>query len=151
LSHLKISQWQGHAEPDMILTATNTDAVHFINHDRAFGTIQSIQEGKVRLAMSGTVLDVPLERVTRMEFAAAPARTEPSGPWEVRAHFPGGGSLSFEVDKWDPKEISGRSAILGPLALQPNAIRELEFNLNRPKANEDVGAAENKEFEELDE
>jgi hypothetical protein len=45
--------------------------------------------------------------------------------------------------------VSGRSAIFGSLAFQPGAIREMEFNLNRPK--EDAVIGENKEFEGLDE
>jgi hypothetical protein len=67
----------------------------------------------------------------------------------VRAHFPGGGSVSFQLEKWDDKVVSGRSAIFGSLAFQPGAIREMEFNLNRPK--EDAVIGENKEFEGLDE
>jgi hypothetical protein len=149
LSHLKISQWEGRCEPETAALATHTDAIHFINHDRAAGKIESIQDGKARLALGATVLDIPLQRVTQIEFAAAKASTEPPSPWQVRAHFPGGGSLSFQLEKWDDKTVSGQSATFGALAFQPGAIREMEFNLNRSK--EDGVAADNKEFEELDE
>jgi hypothetical protein len=149
LSRLKISQWEGRCEPQTTSLATNTDAMYFINHDRAAGKIESIQDGKVRLALGAATLDIPLERVTQMEFAAATASTEPPGPWQVRAHFPGGGSISFHLEKWDDKVVSGQSAIFGSLAFQPGAIREMEFNLSRVK--KDGVAAENKEFEELDE
>ena len=67
----------------------------------------------------------------------------------MRAHFPGGGSLSFQLEKWDDKGVSGRSAIFGSLAFQSGAIREMEFNLNHAKEYE--ATADNKEFEELDE
>ncbi len=149
LSHLKISQWEGRCEPETASLATNTDAMYFINHDRAAGKIESIRDGKVRLALGATMLDIPLERVTQMEFAAAKTAVEPSGPWQVRAHFPGGGSLSFQLEKWDEKAVSGQSAIFGSLAFQTGAIREMEFNLSHTK--KDRAAAENKEFEELDE
>jgi hypothetical protein len=149
LSHLKISQWEGRCEPETAISATNTDAIHFVNHDRAAGKIESIQDGKARLALGGTVLDIPLERVTQIEFAAAKASTETPSPWQVRAHFPGGGSVSFQLEKWDDKTVSGQSAIFGALAFQTSAIRELEFNLNHSKR--DSVTAENKEFEELDE
>jgi hypothetical protein len=151
LSRLKICQWQGRPETESLLIATNSDAIRFINHDRAFGAIESIHEGKATFAMSGALLQVPLERVTRLEFAPKPAQPEPVGPWEVRAHFPGGGALSFELDKWDAREITGRSAILGSLALQPGAIRELEFNLDRAKDTAANSDGEEKEFESLDE
>jgi hypothetical protein len=94
-------------------------------------------------------LDVPLERVTQMEFAEAKVPAESPSPWQVRAHFPGGGSISFQLEKWNDQGVSGRSAIFGALAFQPGAIREMEFNLNRPK--EDGVVVETKEFEELDE
>jgi hypothetical protein len=149
LSHLKISQWEGRCEPETAALATNTDAIYFINHDRAAGKIESVQDGKVRLALGGKVLEIPLERVTQMEFAAAKASPEPASPWQVRAHFPGGGSLSFQLQQWDDNSVSGQSAIFGSLAFQPGAIREMEFNLNRSKP--DGVASENKEFEELDE
>jgi hypothetical protein len=149
LSHLKISQWEGRSEPETASLATNTDAIYFINHDRAAGKIESIQDGKARLTLGAMVLDIPLTRVTQMEFATAQASTEPPSPWQVRAHFPGGGSLSFQLEKWDDKAVSGQSAIFGSLAFQPGAIREMEFNLNRSK--KDGVSAANKEFEELDE
>jgi len=149
LSHLKISQWQGRAEPESFAPIGTNDAIHFVNNDRAVGNIESIQDGKARLNMAGSSLGIPLERVTQIEFAAAKTPAESPGAWQVRAHFPGGGSVSFQLEKWDDKEVSGRSAIFGPLAFQPGAIREMEFNLNRPK--EETVVAESKEFEGLDE
>ncbi|MGA2175281.1 MAG: hypothetical protein ABSH38_09900 [Verrucomicrobiota bacterium] len=149
LSNLKVAQWEGRYEPDTTLAATNGDAIHFVNHDRAGGKIAGIKDGKVTLALEGTVLEVPLERVTQISFAEGSAPAEPSGPWDVRAYFPGGGNLSFQLEKWDDKMISGRSAIFGPLAFQPGAIRQMEFNLNRSK--DDAAAVAGKDFEELDE
>jgi hypothetical protein len=149
VSHLKISQWADWGEEQTSVLASNTDAIHFVNHDQTAGKIESIQNGKVRLALAGTALDIPLERVTQVEFAQAAAPVESSGPWQVRAHFPGGGSLSFQLEKWDDKAVAGQSALFGSLAFRPGAIREMEFNLNRPK--EEGVIANTKEFEELDE
>jgi len=149
LNHLKISQWEDRGEPETAVLATNSDAIHFVNHDRTAGKIESIKDGKVRLALAGTGLDIPLERVTQIEFAKAAAPTESPGPWQVRAHFPGGGSVSFQLEKWDDKAVAGQSALFGSLAFQPGAIREVEFNLNRSK--EEGVIANTKEFEELDE
>jgi hypothetical protein len=149
LSHLKISQWESRSEPETFAPAATNDAIHFVNHDRAVGNIDSIQDGQARLNLAGTLLNIPLQRVTQIEFAAAKATGESPGPWQVRAHFPGGGSVSFQLEKWDDKAVSGRSAIFGSLAFQAGAIREMEFNLNRPK--DDTVVSDNKEFEGLDE
>ncbi len=53
LSNFKIAQWEGRYEPDTALAATNADAIHFINHDRAAGKIGGIKDGKVTLALGG--------------------------------------------------------------------------------------------------
>jgi hypothetical protein len=149
LSNFKISQWQGRYEPEASAVATNVDVVRFINHDQAAGKITAINGGKVTLAMADTLLQIPLQRVTQINFAAAPVPAAARGPWEVRAHFPRGGNLSFQLEKWDDKEVSGRSAIFGSLAFQPGQIRQLEFNLDHPKAV--VPAVSDREFEGLDE
>jgi len=149
LSHIKISQWEGRSEPESFAAVTTNDAVHFLNHDQAAGNIESIQDGKAKLNLAGTVLDIPLERVTQIEFADAKPMVDSPGPWQVRAHFPGGGSVSFQLEKWAESAVSGRSSIFGTLAFQPNAIRALEFNLNQPRAESVAG--DTKEFEGLDE
>ncbi len=149
LGNLRISQWEGSFDPDTTVSATNADSIHFVNHDRAAGKIASIKDGKVALEFGGGTLNIPLQRVTQIDFAATNALDESSGPWEVRAHFPGGGSLSFQLEKWSDKLISGKSSIFGSLAFQTRAIREMEFNLNRPK--DDGVTVETKDFEDLDE
>ncbi len=149
ISHVKISQWEDRGEPESMDVGTNLDAVHFVNHDRGAGKIEGIKDGKVKLSLSGTSLDIPLDRITQIEFAQTNAPADSPGPWAVRAHFPGGGSISFQLKSWDSKTVAGQSAVFGALAFQPDAIRELEFNLNHAK--EQASIANTKEFEELDE
>jgi hypothetical protein len=149
LSNFKISQWQGSYEPETSAVVTNTDVVRFINHDQAAGKIAGISGGKVTLALGETLLQIPIQRVTQINFAATPVAPETRTPWEVRACFPCGGSLSFQLIKWGDKEVSGQSAIFGPLAFQPGQIRQLEFNLDHAKAA--APGVSDKEFEGLDE
>jgi hypothetical protein len=149
LSNFSISQWQGRGEPQTSAVVTNVDVVRFINHDQAAGKIAGISGGNLTLALGETLLQIPLQRVTQINFAAAPVAAATRGPWEVRARFPRGGSLSFQLEKWSDTEVSGRSAIFGPLAFQPGQIRQLEFNLDRAK---DIAPiVSGKEFEGLDE
>jgi hypothetical protein len=149
LSNFRISQWQGRYEPEISAVTTNVDAVRFINHDHAAGKIAGIDSGKITLSMDGTLLQIPIQRVTQINFAATPHAAATRGPWEVRARFPRGGSVSFQLEKWNDKEVSGRSAIFGPLAFQPGQIRQLEFNLDHAKAA--APAAGGMEYEDLDE
>jgi hypothetical protein len=149
LGNLRISRWDGSFDPETVSSPTNTDSVRFVNHDHAAGKIMAIKDGKVTLQFNDTELKIPLQRVTQLNFAATNAPSETASPWEVRAHFPGGGSLSFQLEKWDDKTISGRSSVFGLLAFEPRAVRQMEFNLDRPK--DDVATAATKEFSDLDE
>lgn len=149
LSNFKISQWRGLYEPESSAVATNTDVIHFINHDHAAGKITSINGGMLSLDFGGTPLHIPLERVTQINFASAPVAAATHGPWEVRAHFPRGGTLSFQLEKWNDREVFGHSSIFGALALHPGQIRQLEFNLDHPRLL--VPAVSDREFEGLDE
>jgi hypothetical protein len=150
LSNFRVSRWEGRFEPQEIANpSTNSDSVCFLNHDKALGKIAAIKDGKVDLVLEGNLLHVPIERVTQIDFALPTTNAEPRGPWQVRAMFPGGGSVSFELKTWDDKQVSGQSAVFGALNFKPSAIRELEFNLDSPR----VSPAENPEaeYEELDE
>jgi hypothetical protein len=135
LSHFKVSQWEGRNEPDFAaVSVTNTDTVAFVNRDRACAKVESITDGKLNLQLAGHLLHIPAERVKAISFAQSSAAAEPRGPWEVRAVFPGGGSVSFQLEKWDGRAVSGRSALFGSLAFPTGSIRQLQFNLDHPKA-----------------
>ncbi len=150
LSHFKISRWEGRYEPAIAAAgATNADLVSFINRDKAGGKIQGIAGGKLDVDLGGNVLHIPCERVRRIDFAQSSAVAEPRGPWEVRAVFPGGGSVSFQLEKWDDTAIAGHSALFGAVAFQPGSIRQMEFNLDRLRTGPAAAFPEN-EFDALD-
>jgi len=132
LSHLKITKWEDKYEPSLApAAATNGDVAFLINHDQAGGKIEGITGGAVDMSLGGNVLHIPFGRVRQIDFAQSSAVPEPRGPWEVRAVFPGGGSVSFHLEKWDGQSIAGHSALFGALAFQPGSIREMEFNLDQ--------------------
>jgi hypothetical protein len=149
LSHFKISKWEGKYEPDYApAAATNADLVFFLNHDQAGGKVEGITAGTLDINLDGNVLHIPSGRVRQIEFAQSSAVPEPRGPWEVRAIFPGGGSVSFHLEKWDDKSIAGHSALFGSLAFQTGSIREMEFNLDQLRT--DPAAALENQFDALD-
>lgn len=149
LSNITVSEWSGRYEPETAGVPTNSDVIRFINHDQASGKIEAIAGGKVRLALGEAHLEIPIQRVTQINFAEIPSSPPRNGPWEVRAQFARGGSVSFQLEKWGEKEVSGRSPIFGQLAFAPGQIRRLEFNLDRPKVQAPITPEEN--FESLDE
>jgi hypothetical protein len=134
LSNIRVSKWAGKYEPNLApARSTNADMAFFINHDKAAGKVQTITAGRLDLVVGGSLLHIPLDRLRQIEFAKSDAVPEPRGPWEVRARFPGGGNVSFQLEKWDDKTISGRSALYGPVAFQPGSICEMQFNLDSPR------------------
>jgi hypothetical protein len=149
LSHFRITKWGDRYEPLLApAAATNADLVFFINHDQAGGKIEGITGGTLDMNLGGNVLHIPSGRVRRIDFAQSSAVPEPRGPWEVRAVFPGGGSVSFQLEKWDDQSIAGHSALFGSLAFQPGSIREMEFNLDQLRT-EPAASPEN-QFDALD-
>jgi hypothetical protein len=150
LSAMRVSSWEGRYEPESESVATNTDVLRFINHDQAAGKIRSIADGRIAVDLAPGTLSIPLERLTQIDFAAVTnAPPEPPGPWTVRAFFPGGGSLSFQLEKWSHNEVEGHSAMFGRLAFQPTGIRELQFNLDRPRTVSSESPVD--EFEDVNE
>ena len=149
LSNITVSQWDGRYEPETSFVATNIDVIRFINHDQVAGKIAGIDQGKISLALGDTILQIPIDRVTQINFSGADFAAVPHGPWDVRAHFPRGGSICFRLEKWTDQEVSGQSDLFGTLAFQPGQIRQLEFNLGHAKTAAPV--VTDQEFESLDE
>jgi hypothetical protein len=135
ISNLRISSWQGRFEPDTNpLIQTNADSVLFANRDRAQGKITAFQNGKVAMIAGTNHLDVPMQRVRQITFAPGPDAHQQRGPWEVRAYFLRGGMISFRLSSWDKDKVSGQSPIFGPLSFQTQTVREMEFNLDKPRS-----------------
>jgi hypothetical protein len=150
VSKMRISSWEGRHDPETSVSVTNVDVLRFINHDQADGKIREIKDGKVTVDLAPGLLNIPLERLTQIDFASATnAVSEKASPWTVRAFFPGGGSLSFQLEKWSNNLVLGQSALFGRVAFQPSGIRELQFNLDRPRP-EPADSPVN-EFENIDE
>jgi hypothetical protein len=141
ISNIRVSTWQGRFEPDTNpLVQTNVDSVLFANRDRARGQIASFKDGKINLVTGTNHLNVPMERVRQITFAPSAKSNAGRGPWEVRAYFLRGGMVSFHLANWDKDKVSGESAIFGPLSFQTQTLREMEFNLDKPRGNQALAA-----------
>ena len=93
-------------------------------------------------------LDVPLTRITQIQMAGTNRAARASVPWDVRAYFAGGGSVSFQLTGWNQEKITGNSASLGQIALGSKSIRQIQFNLERQKDGIAPSAASGQEGEE---
>jgi hypothetical protein len=165
LSNIKLSEWDGRFEPEITTTNKMTDDVVFLaNKDKVVGKVKGLGENKLlvqtrtldapgaseKTPTEARTLQIPLSRVTEIYFANTEASNDKQSPWAVRASFPGGETISFQLDKWNAGEVTGVSANFGPVAFNPRAIRFLQFNPGRIEQKADDNN-ENDWIPELDE
>lgn len=132
LSNIRLMSWRD-VEPELAaVTQTNLDSVSLINRDMARGKITGVDAGNLKLLLGPRTFTVPLTRVTRIDFAANAAPVT-ARPQEVRAWLTDGGRISFQLDQREKEKIAAHSAIFGDFTIHSESIRELEFNLGRPK------------------
>ena len=131
LSNIRVAEWDGRFEPEsMTNLPPDMDVVFLANRDKVFGKVLTLEEAKATIEAKQARLDIPLERVTQIRFAKADSETN-TLPGEVRATFPGGESVVFNLEKWDDTQVTGTSRTFGPLSFEPKSIRELRFNLDQ--------------------
>lgn len=134
ISNLKVAEWDGRFESSEVLEAGGKeDLVRLANKDRVQGAIQSVRDGKLTISTAQGNLEVPTSRVTQILLASTNTVAAAAHPWDVRAFFSGGGSMSFQLSSWTPRMLSGNSPTLGKVELNSETIRQIQFNLARHK------------------
>ncbi|MHC1766030.1 MAG: hypothetical protein AB9869_17305 [Verrucomicrobiia bacterium] len=134
ITNLKVSQWEGSSALETLPGApSKDDVVHLVNRDRVTGRLRGLQDGILSVEAGGTPLEIPLSRVNQISFAASQTNAPPPDPWHVRASFAGGGSVAFRLGEWTQGRAIGSSPNFGPVDLDARYIRQLQFNLHRPR------------------
>jgi hypothetical protein len=143
ISNIKVSEWDGAFEPrNMTNAPTKDDLVFLANRDKVTGALQGIRDGKVTFTIPQTTLDIPMQRVTQIFFGQQETNAPVQQPWEIRVNVAGGGTVAFQLEKWGGEQVSGKSANFGQMALNPQSIRQIQFNAGRsPAVREEVDFA----------
>jgi len=132
ISNIKVAEWDGRYEtPEGEDADLRQDLVRLANKDRVQGTIRSIQDGRLKVSTAQGDLEVPTPRVTQIVLGHTNALAAVKHPWDVRAFFAGGGSVSFQLSGWSRNLVEGMSRSLGQVKLKPENIRQIQFNLAR--------------------
>jgi hypothetical protein len=128
LNHLKIAEWDGQYEEKNAATLELAqDIARLRNGDKVTGKLEEIRDGKVTIAGSDPKLVIPMLRVRALEMAspiASPATIQSNA---VRAFFPNGSSIKFQLENWGTNEITGSTPELGKLVLKPSAFSKVVF------------------------
>lgn len=152
LSNLKVSEWNGKFEEEIPANPSATeDFVRLVNRDKVSGVLSGFRDGKILMAAAQTKLEIPMQRVTQIFFGARNTNRVARSPWEVRAFFSGGGSVSLQLEKWTRQQLAGSNPDFGQLVFDARSIRRLQFNLDRAKAGDELANPEDETKWELDE
>lgn len=135
ISNIRIAEWDGRT-PQKTESSPKDGAgelVHFSNGDKVSGRLLSILDGQAKLETSYATLDIPLERMTRVEMSSGSQERARRNIGDVRAHFAERGSLTFKLSGSTEAEMTGVSENLGEVALPLEALRLVEFNIYEEK------------------
>jgi hypothetical protein len=122
-----------------------------MNRDKVGGVLKSMAAGKLNMSLPQTSIDIPLDRVTQIFFRESAPNMVVPAPGEIRAYFSGGVTVALQLEKWDDEQVSGTSLNFGRMAFSPQTIRQIEFNLDRPKASTPDGLVSGEEIWDFDE
>ena len=140
ISNLKVATWEGNFTP---LQSTNdvveTDLMYLVNHDKIKGSLKRLKGGAFEVETAHLDLGVPKSRVSQVYLQSTNRVSRSLRRGEVRAHFWGGGSISFGLEKWTARSVVGRSPEFGRLNFDPRSIRRVDFNLTESDDEEASG------------
>jgi len=158
ISHIRITTWDGlvdgtwqeapmglrvfpggDQEPEEDDTEAPQEGIFLRNGDHISGDAVGIKDGKVRLKTRFKEFDLPVSRLRTFALRTAEEADDPELCWkpirranDIRAWFPDGGSITFELLDLDEDRIKGKSQTFGSAEFDPKAFNRLEFNLYAP-------------------
>src|SRR5207248_37324 len=106
------------------------DTVRMENNDKVSGKLEAIKDGSLTFSSSFAKLEIPLKRVQEIEIASQASSVAKRNAGDVRAYLVGRGSVTFALEKWDDKGVTGRSANFGQVTFSPRAFQRVQFNLD---------------------
>ncbi len=135
VSNLKVSEWDGRPQNEATTNSTSAiDQLLLANNDSVSGKLTSVAAGNVKFVSSSAPLEIPLQRVTHLLLGSgAKTNSAPRNPWEVQVALAGGGTISFNLEKWGPETISGQNKDFGKISLNSPSVRQMRFNPDKSK------------------
>ena len=129
MSNLKVSEWDGRPGAEGTTNAPTTiDQLFLANNDSVSGKVIGIGAGNVKFTTSSASLEIPLQRVTHVFLGGGATNSIPRTTWEVQASLAGGGTISFDLEKWGPEKILGQNKHFGKVSLDSQSVRQMQFN-----------------------
>ena len=132
LSNLSVTDWDGQfEEPPTHPVDTTQDLAKLRNGDKVAGLLESIRDGKITIDMAGRQIGIPLQRVKQIELVRQKVDRAAGDLPNVRAFFARGGSIAFQLARWDEQGVQGFIPNMGKVNFNPAAFIKIDFDLNR--------------------
>ena len=124
-SNIWLGPWNGRVPGRSPASDANQDTAILNNGDEAPGTVEIATPNLVKLISDVGPLELPLDRVTMIDFGGAPAgRT-----LGARLHLAGAGCLTVGSYRVENDAITCRSEMIGELHLPLHAVQELVLSV----------------------
>lgn len=118
LSGIWIGPWNGDL-PDA--AKEPAPSVALSNGDVAIGEVRTVASGRATLATDVGEFELPLERITTVEFGGVPSTEKAIG----RVRLRDGSVLHVSEFRWEADALSAKSAILGDVKFSAAEVSEL--------------------------
>lgn len=129
ITHLRISEWDGQL-PAKLGESTGEareDSLRLMNRDTISGGVTAIRAGKVTVKAAFGEVQIPLDRIGRIEFATSkPAAANGSGL--TIGSLSGRNRLTFQLQSWRGGEAQIVSPLFGSARVSTAAFTMLEFD-----------------------
>ncbi|MCX7915708.1 MAG: hypothetical protein N3A53_05330 [Verrucomicrobiae bacterium] len=127
ISNLVVRNWDGQLDASVPEQPVGEDLMRLTNNDKVSGELRAIRDGRVFFQTAFATLEVPLDRVLRLEFARNKAERARRQANDVRAWFHAGGCVTIALEKMDERQLVGSSENFGTQTFQRSAFREVRF------------------------
>jgi len=108
-----VTRWDGRLDDP---TATSTDMPEDLlilsNQDKISGQLASIKNNSVDFKTSFSQLQIPIERVSLLQFAGRKPDSTPQ-PGHARLNFRDFGRLTLKLERWIEQSVDGENPLFG--------------------------------------
>jgi hypothetical protein len=128
VSDLRVTPWDGVLEESQeSVQAAGQDIASLTNGASLAGEIVEVSQGKMTMHGKQATSVVPLAQIRRLTFAGVKDEPGNSDEGEVHANLVGGGSLTFQLEKWSVDGVDVRSSAFGTARFRPEAFGRIVF------------------------
>lgn len=129
ISNLVVTSWDGRVEEEPTAGSDAEDLVRLTNGDKVSGRVKQIEKDQVILSTSFAEMNIPVGRVSGIEFGSARMERARRQPEDVRAMSADGHRLTLALERLDEQHLVGTSDNFGKLTAALGAFRTIQFRI----------------------